>query len=407
MNLSYFIARRYLISKRKHNIVNIISWISVCGIGIAAFALLCILSVFNGFHNLIDVLFTNFDPQVKVVCTDGKFFKDDSTITARIGQLECVSGISRTIQDQALITYNSNQEIITLKGVDSQYSDQTGILSILTGPGSFMLADKVSEYIVPGIGLAHKLESGAVTDKPYTVYVPKPGGRYSATSPQNSLNSKVFYSSGVLFAVNQSPYDDNYALVSLSAAQELLGRENLISALEIKLEPGASVRKSIREISGIAGSGFKVMDRYQQQYDVFKVVKIEKLISYLFLILILVIALFNIISSIIMLMIEKKDQIQILSKIGAGKRQIANIFVYNSLTISSAGAICGIILGIAAVLLQQHFGFIKMGSQGGFIVEAYPVELHVADILIVLLSVIAVSLLSMVILKRTAYKNLI
>lgn len=407
MNLSYFIAKRYLISKKKHNIVNIISWISVCGIGIAAFALLCILSVFNGFHSLIGSMFTNFDPQVKVVSSNGKFFRDDSTVTARIEQLECVNGISRTIQDQALVTYNSNQEIITLKGVDSSFSGQTGILNILTGPGSFMLADDVSDYIVPGIGLAHKLESGAVTDKPYTAYAPKPGAKYSATSPQNALNCKVFYSPGVMFVVNQYPYDDSYALVSLSAAQELLGRHSQISALEIKLTPGASVKKSIREIAAVMGSGFKVMDRYQQQYSVFKVVKIEKLISYLFLILILVIALFNIISSIIMLMIEKKDQIQILAKMGAKKQQIANIFVYNSLIISSAGAICGIVLGITAVLLQQHFGFIRMGGQGSFIVNAYPVELHIADITIVLLSVVAVSLLSTVILKRTAYRNLL
>lgn len=406
MKFPIFIAKRYLISKRKHNVVNIISGISACGIGIAAFALMCTLSVFNGFRSLIDGLFTKFDPQIKVVNANGKFFKDDSAMIARLEQLESICGVSRTIQDQALISYNSKQEVITLKGVDSRYPGQTGILDILTGPGSYMLSDDISDYIIPGIGLAHKLESGAVTDKPYMVYVPKPGAKYSATNPTGALNSRAFYSPGVLFAVKQNPYDDCYALVSLEAAQELLGRHNQISALEIKLEPDAPVKKSVKEIAGIVGDGFKVMDRYQQQYQVFKVVNIEKLVSYLFIVLILIIALFNIISSVIMLMIEKKEDIQILLKMGAQKRQISNIFVYNSLSISSIGSVCGIILGIIAVLLQQYYGFIRLGNQGGFIVEAYPVQLRITDIAVVLLSVFVVSLLSSVILKRTIYRNL-
>lgn len=349
-------------------------------------------------------MFTNFDPQIKITASDTKFFEEDSSLISKLQNLDCIQGVSCTIQDQVLISFNSLQQIITLKGVDGQFAQITGINNILLGPGEFMLRDQITDYIILGAGLAQALQTGAVTSEPYTIYAPKPGVRPSTINPANALNSRTLYTPGVLFAVNQAPYDNQYALAHIEVVQNLLGRENKLSAIEIRLTQGASVKKAIRQIKDITGDQFLVADQYTQQHDVFRVMKVEKLISYLFVILILLIALFNIVSSIIMLIIEKKEDMKTLSKMGTGIKSIANIFGFYSIMESLAGCIGGMVIATIIILLQQNLGFIPLGTDGEFIVQAYPVHLKITDILIVLSTVLAVSLISLYIIRWIVYK---
>lgn len=394
MNFPFYIAKRYLFAKKSHNVINVISGISVAGIALASFALICTLSVFNGFNDLVATLFTKFDPELKIVSTQGKLFNTDNSKIQDLSDLPFVEEYSFSLEEQALIQYRNSQQIITIKGVEESFYATSGIEDILRGNGIFMLADEVCNYGIPGLGIISKLGSGIQPAEPFKLYVPKQGERVNMINAAANFNSCNVYSPGVAFQVNQAKYDENYLLVSLDVAENLTGYNNQATAIELKLSDNISVKKAKKRIAALLGTEFKVLDRYEQQEDIFKVVKLEKFISYLFLTFILLIACFNIISSLIMLMIEKQADTEILRSLGADKSTTTQIFVYDGILISMIGAVSGVVLGTIAALMQQHFGFIPLGTNGGFIVDAYPVNLKIEDIVLVLATVLVVSYIS-------------
>ena len=394
MNFPFYIARRYLFAKKSHNVINVISAISVAGIILASFALICTLSVFNGFHELVESLFRDFDPELKVVSADKKFFSIEDERIQKALKADFIDVYSFSLEEQALISYKSKQQIAMIKGVDDNYHDLVGIEKLLKGNGIYMLEDEVCHYAIMGIGLTGRMNCGMKPAYPLRLYVPKKEGNVSLVDPTTSFNQASIYSPGVVFCVEQEKYDDNYALISLDLAQQLTDRENEASALEIKTIEGTSLRKAIRELESLLGPGFMVQDRLHQQQDVFKVFKMEKFISYLFLTFILLIACFNIIGSLIMLMVEKQQDAGLLESMGAEPKTVERIFIINGVLISLIGAITGLILGVIAVLLQQKYGFISLGSAGNFIVDAYPVSIKTQDIILVLVTVLVVSFLS-------------
>lgn len=394
MNFPFFIARRYLFAKKSHNVINVISAISVAGIMLASFALICTLSVFNGFHDLVESLFKDFDPEIKVVPEGRKFFNIDDERIFKATQLDFIEISTFTLEEQALLSYQSKQQIVMIKGVGDSYHDLVNIENVLKGNGIFMLQDDICNYGIMGVGLISRMDCGIKPAYPLRLYVPKKEGRVSMTNPTTSFNQANIYSPGVIFMVEQEKYDDHYVIISLELAQQLTDRENEASALEIRTKEGTSLRKAMRELQSVLGPGFLVQDRIRQQQDVFKVFKLEKFISYLFLTFILLIACFNIIGSLIMLMVEKQQDAKLLGSMGAAKKTVERIFITNGVLISLIGAVSGLILGVIAVLLQQKYGFISLGSQGSFIVDAYPVSIEIADIALVLVTVLVVSFLS-------------
>ena len=394
MNFPFYIARRYLFAKKSHNVINVISAISVAGIMLASFALICTLSVFNGFHELVESLFKDFDPELKIVSTDKKFFSTNDERIQKVLYQDFIDVYSFTLEEQALISYKSKQQIGMIKGVDDSYHDLVGIERLLKGNGIYMLEDDVCHYAIMGVGLMGRMDCGMKPAYPLRLYVPKKDGNVSIMDPTTSFNQASIYSPGVVFCVEQEKYDDNYVLISLELAQQLTGRENEASALEIRTADGISLRKAIRQLESILGPDFKVQDRLHQQQDVFKVFKMEKFISYLFLTFILLIACFNIIGSLIMLMVEKQQDAGLLESMGAEPKTVEKIFIINGVMISLIGAVTGLLLGIIAVLLQQQYGFISLGSAGNFIVDAYPVSIKIQDIILVLVTVLVVSFLS-------------
>ena len=394
MNFPFFIARRYLFAKKSHNVINVISAISVAGIMLASFALICTLSVFNGFHNLVESLFKDFDPEIKVVPTGRKFFNMDDERILKVTSLDYIEVSNFTLEEQALINFKSKQQIVMIKGVQDSYHDLVNIENLLKGNGIFMLQDEVCNYGIMGVGLMNQLNCGINPSYPLRLYVPKKEGKINMTNPAVSFNQADIFSPGVIFMVEQEKYDDNYVIISLELAQQLTDRKNEASALEIKTTEGVSLRKVIRDLKAILGPDFEVQDRIHQQQDIFKVFKLEKFISYLFLTFILLIACFNIIGSLIMLIVEKQQDAGLLESMGASKKTIERIFITNGVLISLIGAVSGLILGVIAVLLQQKYGFISLGSEGNFIVDAYPVSIQVKDIILVLVTVLVVSFLS-------------
>lgn len=394
MNFPFFIARRYLFAKKSHNVINVISGISIAGVALASFALICTLSVFNGFHDLVASLFRDFDPELKVVPAQGKFLKTTDENIEKACSLPFIDACSFTLEEQALISYKSKQEIAMIKGVADNYHDLVNIEGLLLGKGIFMLEDEVCHYGILGAGLMSRLDCGTSPAYPLKLYIPKKEGRVSLTNPTGAFNQANIYSPGVVFRVEQEKYDNSYVIVSLELAQNLTDRQDEASALEIMLKDGIGLRKAKRELTAVLGPEFLVLDRFEQQADVFKVVKLEKLVSYLFLTFILLIACFNIIGSLIMLIVEKQQDISLLGSMGAEQKTIERIFVTNGILISLIGAVSGLMLGVAAIFVQKRFGIITLGAEGSFIVDAYPVSIQWQDIILVLVTVLAVSFLS-------------
>lgn len=395
MNYELFIASRYLVSKKRHNAINIISGVSVCGVAIATAALVCILSVFNGFQNTVAGLFTSFDPELKVVPKEGKFAPADDDGLMWLKECEDVDVCTETLEDNALLMINNRQAMATIKGVDDNFDELTDINSLLVGDGVFDLHVDVIDYGVLGGNLLMQLGLPVDFPSPIQVYAPRKGEALDLTDPRESLNQDELYSPKVAFMVKQGKYDSHYVITSIAFARRLFERQGYVSAVELKLVPGANISDVKAKIKKKIGDKYDVLDRYEQQEDTFKIMKIEKLISYIFLTFILMIACFNIIGSLSMLIIDKKQDVITLRNLGANDTQISSIFMIEGNLICLLGAAIGIILGVALCLLQQEYGLIRFGSsEGSYIIDAYPVSVHVVDVIIVLLTVVAVGFLS-------------
>ena len=392
MNLSFYIARRYLFSKKSHNAINIISMVSVCGVIVATIALVCALSVYNGFNDLVASLFSNFDPELKVTPRKGKVFDPDAPEVQEMKKLPGIACFSEVLQDNALIRYGDRQGVAMLKGVDENYERLTRIDSILID-GTFRLKDEVVSYANAGIGLAFSLGINAGFVSPMEIYAPKRDERVNMANPASSFNMEYAYI-GSVFRTDQQVYDDSYLIVPLSLARSLFDYEREVSAIELKVS-GRDVDGVKKEVRRVLGDAYVVQDRFEQQEASFKMMQVEKWMTFLILTFILTIALFNVVGSLSMLMIEKQDDARTLRNMGADDSLIRWIFLFEGWMISGLGALIGIVIGVALCLLQQTFGFIQLGEASGtFIIDAYPVRVVPSDILAIFLTVVAIGFLA-------------
>ena len=396
MNLSLYIAKRYLFAKKSHNAINVISGVSVCGVALATLALICTLSVFNGFQDLVATLFTAFDPQLKIVATTGKVFDAQDPRIQNIRQMPEVAVFSESLEDNAMVQYKGRQIMVTLKGIQDNFNELTAIDSILFGRGNMVLADEVVDYVIPGAELVSVLGTGVRFVDPLEVYAPKRGAKINVENPTTIFESCHLYSSGLVFAVNQQKYDASYMLVSLEFARELFQSDTEVSTIELKLKDEADTDQVKRTLQQQLGEGFQVLDRYEQQSDTFRIMEVEKLISYIFLTFILLIACFNVIGSLSMLIIDKRADVVTLRNLGADNQLISRIFLFEGCLISLFGALIGIVLGLTLCLVQQEFGLISLGGtgEGSFIIDAYPVSVHLQDVILVFITVWVVGFLS-------------
>ena len=392
---SFYVARRYLFSRKSHNTINIISGISACGVAVATMAMVVTLSVFNGFREYVSSFFTAFDPELKVVLKQGKTVSSDDPALTALRTADDVDVYTEVLEEQALIVGNDRQWVVNIKGVDDNFREQADLDNILYGDGEFVLHADVLEYGIMGIRLAQQLGLGARYDGALPIYAPRRGEQVNMANPMQSFTSDELYSPGVVFSVNQSRYDSQYIITSIAFARRLFDAQGLVSAVELKLKPGVSLNKAKKRIQALVGERFDVQNRYEQQHDTFRIMQVEKFIAYLFLSFILLVASFNIIGSLSMLMIDKKDNVQTLRALGADDRQISQIFLLEGWLISGIGAAMGIALGLLLCYLQMTFGFVKLGhSEGSYIVDAYPVSVHATDLLIIFATVLAVGLVA-------------
>lgn len=394
MNLSLFIARRYLFSKKTHNAINIISGISVCGVALATMAMVCTLSVFNGFQDLVAGLFTAFDPDIKITASHDRYFHGNDSTIQKVRNLPEVETSTLSLEENAMAQYKKRQAVVTIKGVEDNFQELTNIDSILYGYGKFMLCDEIADYGILGMQLISVLGSGVRPIEPIEIFVPKRNTSINVANPSASFKKDYLYSPGVVFAVNQEKYDGSYVLTSLDFAKRLFCYDTEVTSLELKLKSDVNVIATQQKIERMLGANYLVQNRFEQQADVFRIMKIEKLVSYIFLSFILLIASFNIIGSLSMLIIDKKENVETLRGLGADNSLIKKIFFMEGILISCLGALAGIIIGLLLCFLQERFGLISLGNQGGFLVEAYPVCVQLKDIFLVFITVLVVGSLS-------------
>lgn len=395
-NFPFYIARRYLFSKKSTNVINIISAISVTGVAVTTMALVIVMSVFNGFHDLVASFFTSFDPQISVVPAKGKAVAADDPLLTQMKKLPEVQVSTECVEDLALAMYGDKQAMVTVKGVENNFDSLTNIRDILYGDGDFTLQAANLQYGIPGIRLAQTLGIGAQWDGFLKIYAPKREGQLvDATNPSDGFVSDSIISAGVVFAVNQSKYDKDHILTSIGFARRIFDRQGMVTSLEFRLKPGSNLNAVKAEMQKIGGDKYRVLDRFEQQADTFKIMQIEKVLAYIFLTFILVVACFNIIGSLSMLIIDKKQDVATLRSLGANDKLITRIFLFEGRMISAIGAAIGIIIGLLLCWLQQTYGLVAMGStSGAFVINAYPVSVHYDDVLIIFITVIAVGWLA-------------
>ena len=395
MNFPFYIARRYLFSKKSTNAINIISGISVVGVAVATMALVVTLSVFNGFHDLVASFFTQLDPQLKVTPVKGKTMLAADPVLAEIRRLPEIEVATECLEDQALAVYGDRQMMVRIKGVQDNFDSLTHVRDILEGDGEFELHAADLHYGIPGLGVAYQLGLGYTYQQPLKIYAPRREGQLNMANPSDGFVEDALYSPGVVFCMKQGKYDRHYILTSLAFARQLFDRAGELSSLEFRLKPGSDFEQVKGLMQQLAAGRFHVLDRYEQQDDSFRIMRIEKLIAYVFLTFILVIACFNIIGSLSMLIIDKRDDVVTLRNLGADDNTITRIFLFEGRMISAMGAIIGILLGLLLCWLQQQFGIVSLGdSEGNFVVDAYPVSVHPWDVIIVFFTVLAVGFLS-------------
>ena len=395
MNFPFYIAKRYLLSKKKHNAINIISGISVCGVALATLALVCTLSVFNGFQDMVASFFTAFDPELKIIVREGKVFDGQDERIRAISALPEIDVFSESLEENAMVQYKDRQAMVVLKGVEDNFNQLTEIDSLLYGAGEFLLHDSIVDYGIMGVELVATLGTGLQFVDPLQVYLPKRNVKVNMANPGASFNHDYLYSPGIVFSVNQQQYDAKYILTSLDFLRHLLDYTTEVSAIELKLKPNVNLASVQANIEKILGSDFVVQNRYQQQEDVFRIMEIEKLVSYLLITFILMIACFNVIGSLSMLILDKKDDVVTLRSLGASDKMISRIFLFEGRLISLFGAFSGIIMGLILCFIQDKFVIITLGGGNGtFVVDAYPVSVHVWDIVLVFVTVLTVGFLS-------------
>ncbi len=380
-HLRLSVAWRYVYCKKSHNAINIISAISAAGVAVATMAMVCTLSVFNGFGDLLTDLYTSFDPELQVTPRVG------DAMDVSVAELIEAEAVTPVLESQALVLQGDQQVVVSIKGVADNWVEQSTVETILypEPPLEVELTQDVLDYGILGIQLAVKLGLTVDFPVPLTVYAPRPGERVDLLNPMQSFRKDELYSPGYVFMVKQTKYDSQYIITSLSFAQRLFDRPGKCSAIEVKGATKADVQATL-------GPDYIVRDRMEQQDDVFRIMRMEKFIAYLFLTFILLVASFNIVGSLSMLLIDKRHDAQTLLNLGLDRRHVVDIFVIEGRLVSFIGAVVGVLIGLALCWAQQRFGLITMGqSEGAFIVEAYPVSVRLTDLALVLLTVVLVT----------------
>jgi len=393
MNFPFYIARRYLFAKKSHNIINIISGISVGGVTLGTFALIVVLSVFNGFEDLVKSLFNTFDPDIEISAKEGKSFSATAITANEIRNLPGVISYTEVVEENALIKYKSEQFIVSIKGVSDDYLFQNPLDSMIID-GDFILTDGKTNFVLLGYLVAYNLGIN-LNDfaTPIDIFVPK-RTKKSFSGLESSFNTKAVFPVAV-FAIQQD-IDSKYIIVPLTIARELLEYQNEVTAIEIRLQEGYDVDRVIGQVEDlIENDNFRIKDRYQQQELLYKIMKSEKWAIFFILTFILIIATFNVVGSLSMLILDKKKDIGVLFSMGASAKQIKRIFLLEGLLISIGGALVGLILGYLVCILQIKYHIISLGSDASaFIIPYYPVKVQFIDFAGVFLTVIIIGFLS-------------
>jgi len=388
LNVSFYIAKRYLFSKKKTNLINIISAISVVGVAIGTMGLIIGLSGYNGFDSLIKSLYSSFDPDLKITIAEGKYFSAEDTLFKEIRKMPDVALFAEVVEDNALLRFNNREALATIKGVSSEFKMMSG-LDIVAG--EFKLREGQVNYAVLGQIVANYLSIGVNFDNPIDIYVPQKG-RKGGASLEGSFNHGYIYPSGI-FEILQE-LDSKYVIVPIEFANELFGTTGKVSAVELKVKEGASVDKVQKFLSMKLGSKFVVKNRYEQHDYTYKTMQTEKFAVYLILILILIISSINIIGSLTMLIMDKKEDISILKSMGADKSLISKIFLLEGWSISILGSIFGTIAGIIICKAQMAYGFVKLQEGSSFIIDSYPIQIIPLDIFVIFISVLLIGFLA-------------
>ena len=387
------IAWRYLFAKKQYNAIHIISGISAAAVGVVTAAMVCVLSVMNGFGVMVEQLFSQFDPDIRIEAVSGKSFHDQGERFDALRQLSEVAMVSQSIEETALLQFEDKQMPVRLYGVDSVFPTLTHIENIIT-EGHYEVYDGAFDRAVLGQGLAWQMGIGARFISPLQLYAPKRNAKVNMLRPDQSFNDEVCFIAGT-FAVQQVKYDNEVMLVDIDLTRRLLDYGNHeVSALLVKVAPHTSVKQAKKAIQSLLGEGFAVLDRYEQQADFFRILRVEKLLTTLLLVFILLIASFNIIGSLSMLIIDKQTDIQTLSHLGANKKMIQRIFLFEGWLISALGAMVGLAIGLIVCLVQEHLGILKLGNGTEYVVSAYPVAVQTTDVLIVAAVVLTLGFLA-------------
>lgn len=394
MNLSLFIARRYLVSKKSHNAINIISGVALGGIAIGTMALIIVLSAYNGISNLVRSLYNSFGADIQITVVKGKTFIPTGPKFESIKHYEGVKYFSEVLQDRALLKFNDQQTLAMIKGVDNNFKPMTQFDTLMHG-GTFALQKGQLDYAVFGRGIGYTLGISQTNADYYSItcYAPKRGIKDGSVNPGDAITEKNIYPAGI-FSINEE-FDYGYVITSLGFARQLFDyADSSVSAIEIGLDKSADVEKVKEHIQETLGNDYKVKDRYEQNETLFRTLKTEKLLTFIILAMVLVIATFNIVGSLSMLILDKQKDMDILWKMGLDNISIQKIFLFEGLLINFIGACIGLVIGTIICLIQIEFHVIPFGSGENFVVNYFPVHLQFMDYVYVFLSVFVIGFLS-------------
>jgi len=391
VNISLYIARRYLFGKKSQNAINIISAISILGVAVGTMALVIVLSVFNGFDKVVKSLFNAFDPDIKITAVMGKTFSPAGETFDLVREHPGVEAFSEVLEENALLMYGDQQHIATIKGADENFENVTGIDSMIID-GSMKLKDTNWSYAVIGQGVAYYLRIGLSFVDPLFIYTIRRTAPVNLANPDQSIKRQFIYPAGI-FSIEQD-FDSRYVIVPIEFARELLEYTDEVSAIEIKLNQQINPAKTQSELKGILGPDYHVKNREEQNELFYRIMRSEKYAIFLILTFILIIASFNIIGSLSMLIIDKKTDIKTLRNMGAGNKLIEKIFLVEGWMISIVGSISGLIIGTVISWLQYKFGLLKLSGSGTFIIDAYPVDIQIPDLILVWLTVLLIGFLA-------------
>ncbi len=389
MNLALFISRKYFFSRKSPRAVNIISLISVIAVTLGTSALIIVLSVFNGFETLVRSLYNSFDPDIKITSAAGKTFKQEIVPVEQLKKIQGIQFVVPVIEENALLRYQDKQNIAVIKGVTPDFIKMSGLDTMII-EGKMLLQNGDTNFAVVGSGIAYNLNlTVGDFNGQLDVYVPQIEIKPSV-NPEDAFNRGFIFPSGI-FSIQQD-FDTKYILVPLRFAKEMTGYDSEVTALEIGLSNGADKEKCQSEIKTLLGNNFLVRDRFQQHELLYKIMKSEKWAVYLILTLILIIAVFNLVGSLTMLIISKQKDIAVLQSMGADISVVRKIFLADGLMITLSGAVAGIVIGYAVCWLQLRYGLISLGSPGSFVISQYPVEMQTPDFVYVFFTVLAIGL---------------